>query len=587
MLSEPGNQQEPTIPMKWNAYRAAWLLWAATRILFAGPSHIHDILPANTDGSAATGSVVLSWPTFTGTDGVLVKGGQRAVAINSGILDVTVPATPAGVNYAVTYYLVGRATLTQTWHVPDSTPVLTIANVLVIRTTSPASLTSTYKVDPSNISPGGGAPGQVLTLNSLLQWEPETAPSNTGPVGPAGPMGPAGPKGSAGPKGDMGSIGPVGQPGSMGPMGQQGPAGATGATGLTGPQGPAGPNNNLAGKPVSTTTPTDGQVIAYNGVSGQYQPITLPLPEEGRKLQVSTLEPATPTTANLLAGGTTQILNLTGSGNVSMIQLAIVALNGSVDDKNDVTINSTIQICTNGEAAPCQHADLGTFFLLHGVPTPPFTSSDNFTVTHYNSGEIGAFRRIMIPFSNGIKISILNKSSVAAGTIFSQVYYYGGPPGLLVTGTRKKTFHMATIPFTSIAQYAPVDLINVTGRGQIEGIHFFVYQQSGGPPTWLEGNMDWNMDNGTLGTVGGTEDFFGGQFYWNQLNYSSDNWGVVKNGTFGGGAYYATSMYRLFQKDPMVFDSSFKLTWHNGQANQAPSPGAVNLSSIVFYYLDQ
>lgn len=288
---------------------------------------------------------------------------------------------------------------------------------------------------------------------------------------------------------------------------------------------------------------------------------------------------------NLPAGGTTQILNLTGAGNVGMIQLAMVASPGAAPDQNDATINSTIQICTNGEAAPCQHSDLGTFFLLHGIPTPPFSFSDNFAVTEYQSGLFGAYRRIMIPYSNGITINIINKSTSLSSKVFSQVYYYSGAPGPLVTGTRKKTFHMATIPFTTIGQFAPVDLLSVSGRGQVEGVQLFAFQQTTAGPTWLEGDVTWTVDGVQMGNAGGTEDFFGGQYYWGQLQFATDSWGVMKNGVFSG-SYYGTGMYRLFNKDPMVFDSAFKLTWHNGQVNQGTPPGPVLMSSIVFYYLD-
>jgi hypothetical protein len=302
---------------------------------------------------------------------------------------------------------------------------------------------------------------------------------------------------------------------------------------------------------------------------------------------VQAIEPANDGTFNVPAGGSVQIFNAAGAGNVSMIQLALVGQGGSAGDRNDLIINGTIQICTNGEAAPCQHSDIGTFFLAHGVPTPPFSYSDNFTMTEYQDGLLmGAFRRIMIPYTNGCTITITNSSHVATGRIFSQVYFYQGAPPPQLTGSRRKVFHMATIPFTSIAQFAPVDLLNVTGRGAIEGLNLFVYVQNQGPPTWLEGDMAWTVDGVLLGNVGGTEDFFGGQYYWGQLQYATDSWGVMKNGVFAGGSY-ATGMYRLFNKDPMVFDQSMKLTWHNGQAGQGPPPGPVNMSSIVFYYTSQ
>jgi hypothetical protein len=576
--------------MKWNAYRAALLLAAVARA-FAGPSHIHDSLPAASDGTPVTGAVLISWPAFTGTDGQTQKASQRAVAINAGILDVTLPANPVGVNYTATFNLFNQKSFTQYWHVPDSTPVLVLASVIVTRGTQMGALNGSYRVDPTTISPAGGSTGQVLTLNSLLQWAPAAAPVSAGPPGPrgsAGSTGDTGPQGNPGPQGDLGPPGVPGGPGSRGldgVKGDQGPAGPAGSDGAPGAQGLAGPNDNLAGKTVASTPPADGQVLAYSAPLDRYQPVTL-VSEESRKLQVKELQPVNGTDFNLAPGGTTQILTRTGSGNVTMIQLALIAAAGPDGERSGATIDATLQICTNGEAVPCQHADLGTFFLLHGAPTPPFSFSDNFAVTEYSPGTMGAYRRIMIPYANGITISLINKSATVGAQIYSQVYFYSGQPGPNVTGTRRKTFHMATTPFTSIPQFAPVDLINVTGRGQVEGLHFFAFQQTSGLPTWLEGDVTWTIDGVQMGNAGGTEDFFGGQFYWGQLQFGTDSWGVMKNGPFSG-VFYATGMYRLFNKDPMVFDSAFKLTWHNGQANQGNNPpGPTLISTIVFYYTD-
>jgi hypothetical protein len=577
------------------------LLTAVTRLLTAGTTHIHDVLPANSDGSKATGAVVVKWPTFTGTDGVLNPAGEKAIAINIGILDTTLPANPVGVNYSAVFNLAGRTALAQVWHVPDSTAAVTLAQIIVPRPSAPSALSGAYQVNPNGISPAGGLPGQVMALNTLLQWGPANVPAVVGPAGPAGPSGPPGPRGPQGPIGPQGipgSPGLVGATGAAGPQGAPGLPGSQGPIGLTGAQGPqgvpgipgaagaAGPNNNLAGQTLASTPPTDGQVIAYNAAAAQYQPSSSYM-EDSRKLQSQAVQPANDSTLNIAPSQSVQIFSATGAGNVSMIQLAMVGSGGSQYDRNDVIINATIQICTNGEAAPCEQSDLGTFFLVHGVPTPPFAYSDSFTVTDYNEyTSMGAFRRIFIPYSNGCTITITNKSAVASGKLFSQVYYYQGAPPPQLTGTRKKTFHMATIPFTSIAQFAPVNLINIAGRGQIEGIHLFVFNQTTGQPTWLEGDVDWTIDGAINGAAGGTEDFFGGQYYWTQNQFATDSWGVMKNGIFDG-SYTATGMYRLFQKDPLVFDQSMQIVWHNGQAGQNTPPGSVYLSAIVFYYLDR
>src|SRR5277367_5493500 len=105
--------------MKFKPCRAALLLAAVARLLTDGNTHIHDVLPANSDGTPATGAVVISWPTFVGTDGVLNAAGQKAIAINGGILDTTLAANPTGVNYSAVYDLAGQTALPQAWHIPD------------------------------------------------------------------------------------------------------------------------------------------------------------------------------------------------------------------------------------------------------------------------------------------------------------------------------------------------------------------------------------------------------------------------------------------------------------------------------------
>ena len=75
----------------------------------------------------------------------------------------------------------------------------------------------------------------------------------TGPAGATGSQGPAGPTGSQGPKGDTGAQGPTGATGSQGP------------TGATGPPGPNGPLDILTDVDTTTTPPTNGQGLKFNG----------------------------------------------------------------------------------------------------------------------------------------------------------------------------------------------------------------------------------------------------------------------------------------------------------------------------------
>ena len=108
--------------------------------------------------------------------------------------------------------------------------------------------------------------GQIYTLPTGeawrwngSAWESLGSPGFTGPAGPAGPTGATGP---TGPSGAAGATGPTG------------PSGAAGATGPTGPTGPNGPMDILTDVTYPTGTPQDGDFLQYDGISGQWEPVT-------------------------------------------------------------------------------------------------------------------------------------------------------------------------------------------------------------------------------------------------------------------------------------------------------------------------
>ena len=77
--------------------------------------------------------------------------------------------------------------------------------------------------------------------------------------------------------------------------------------------------------------------------------------------------------------------------------------------------------------------------------------------------------------------------------------------------------------------------------------------------------------NGVPYAYGGTEDFFGGQFYFVELPVRMDDFGVVSRGPRSHGYFY-TTMYRYFRNFPVVFHSSLSFTWENGQRGEGTPP---------------
>ena len=146
---------------------------------------------------------------------------------------------------------------------------------------------------------------------------PEGPQGDQGPEGPQGDQGPEGPQGDQGPEGPQGLQGPEGPQGLQGPEGPQGPQGLQGPEGpegpqgpevqqgLQGPEGPEGPEGpqgpagtydagegisiendeisadvddpiwnaaELQGRTISTTAPSQGQVLKWNIQNDSWEP---------------------------------------------------------------------------------------------------------------------------------------------------------------------------------------------------------------------------------------------------------------------------------------------------------------------------
>ncbi len=318
---------------------------------------------------------------------------------------------------------------------------------------------------------------------------------------------------------------------------------------------------------------------------------------ETRRLDVQRIEPGYSnvpgvSSYTLPASGTATIFSDSGGpGNLTRIQLAMYGSSDStmLDSRLKVTIDGTLVM----------NVDLGTFFLMHGS-SGGGAGSNKYAELYSNemraftfwgdAGNMAAMRRIFIPWTTSCVITITN-ASTSNPALFTQVDFYDGPVPASIYGINRRVFHAAVTDITTtVSQYASIDLLPLVTLasgvvGQIDSVDQIVYQSgTGQQPTWLEGDPTWTNDSITY-AYGGTEDFFGGQYYFQQNQPRNRDYGV---GHIGPAlAITLTSFYRYFP-DPMTFTSSSKYTWYNGQSGQGPNPpGTVNVGALVVYYTSQ
>ena len=96
-------------------------------------THIADTI-YHADGSAATGSAIISWPAFTTSGGTSIPSGNTSTLIaSSGALNVDlVPnagSTPMGSYYTVVYHLDDGSTTRQYWVVPQSSATVKVSAI--------------------------------------------------------------------------------------------------------------------------------------------------------------------------------------------------------------------------------------------------------------------------------------------------------------------------------------------------------------------------------------------------------------------------------------------------------------------------
>jgi hypothetical protein len=229
----------------------------------------------------------------------------------------------------------------------------------------------------------------------------------------------------------------------------------------------------------------------------------------------------------------------------------------------------------NGYSTSDGAAATSDLFLSKYLGIASGTSQSNETVSGY--------RRVYIKYNSSINISIA-VPPVTNAVWWSQVEYY---PGVAPAGrypATRNVFHMVANDWASstIAENQVLTVIPaVSGPGELESIYFVSSAPGQVEPHWLEMSPDITVD-GTDFRYGGTEDFFGNQFYGDQFHGRTDEYGIAR--------YYKSSppdnttywtAYRYFRESPMVFNTSLGMTWLNARTVNGP---ATQVGTLAVYY---
>jgi hypothetical protein len=169
-------------PFGWLFYLAAAFfvaLGATQAHAQSGPAltTITDVV-YRADGSAAGGSLVISWPAFTTADGKAVAADQLTVTLASGgaLIVQLAPnegASPEGTYYKVVYQLDDGTTSTEYWMVSSATPatVGAIRATVVPRSVAAQFATRAY-VDSAVSAAGAGASVLLAPASSQAVTQP-------------------------------------------------------------------------------------------------------------------------------------------------------------------------------------------------------------------------------------------------------------------------------------------------------------------------------------------------------------------------------------------------------------------------------
>jgi hypothetical protein len=194
-------------------------------------------------------------------------------------------------------------------------------------------------------------------------------------------------------------------------------------------------------------------------------------------------------------------------------------------------------------------------------------------------------RNLRVPFAKSCRVTLTPKDGVTLPRFSAQVTY-----GLWKDGKIPDLGRMGKCVVQSLENKevqgteTEVDVLKIEGRGLLYSLHLGM-RNPDSHGQFMEGNVEIYIDGETKSRYAssGTEEFFFGGIYFINPFWTSHG-GCTLSVHDAGNKDRSTSMYRVFEKDPIPFDKSLRVVWHNGQKGQGDVPGTtyVDAQSVVY-----